>query len=88
MQWQRLRRYEADLLSRVDHTIAMSQPDETALREVAPDVPVTIIPNGVDLTAYGEFQGDPLPYDLLFTGKMDFRPNIDAVLWFDSECCP
>lgn len=88
VQWQRLRRYEADLLRRVDHTIAMSQPDEIALREVAPAAPITIIPNGVDLTAYDEFHGDPIPYDLLFTGKMDFRPNIDAVLWFGQRVLP
>lgn len=88
VQWQRLRRYEANLLSRVDHTIAMSQPDEAALRAVAPAAPMTIIPNGVDLAAYGEFHGDPIPYDLLFTGKMDFRPNIDAVLWFGQRVLP
>lgn len=88
VQWRRLWRYEADLLRRVDHTIAMSQPDETALRQVASDVPLTIIPNGVDLTAYGNFAGPPQPYDLLFTGKMDFRPNIDAVLWFGRHVWP
>ncbi len=88
VQWQRLRRYEAALLGRVDHTIAMSRPDEVALREVASHAPITIIPNGVDLAAYAEFQGDPIRHDLLFTGKMDFRPNIDAVLWFGQRVLP
>jgi sugar transferase (PEP-CTERM/EpsH1 system associated) len=88
VQWHRLRRYEADLLRRVDYTIAMSAPDEAALRDVAPDVPITIIPNGVDLTAYGHFTGQPIPYDLLFTGKMDFRPNVDAMLWFGRRVWP
>lgn len=88
VQWQRLRRYEASLLRRVDHTIAMSQPDEAALREVAPAAPITVIPNGVDLAAYGTFSGPPITHDLVFTGKMDFRPNIDAVLWFGQEVLP
>jgi sugar transferase (PEP-CTERM/EpsH1 system associated) len=88
VQWHRLRRYEADLLRRVDYTIAMSAPDEAALRQVAPDAPIIIIPNGVDLTAYGHFTGQPIPYDLLFTGKMDFRPNVDAMLWFGRRVWP
>ena len=87
VQWHRLRRYEADLLHRVDHTVAMSHPDKVALRDVAPDVPITVVPNGVDLATYGEFD-EPIYYDLLFTGKMDFRPNIDAVLWFGRYVLP
>jgi glycosyltransferase involved in cell wall biosynthesis len=88
VQWQRLRRYEADLLRRVDHTIAMSGPDEAALRAVQPAAPITIIPNGVDLAAYGQFAGPAIPFDVVFTGKMDFRPNIDAVLWFARQVLP
>jgi len=88
VQWHRLRRYEADLLHRVDHTIAMSAPDMVALRDVAPLAPSTVIPNGVDLQAYSQFKGKAIQFDLLFTGKMDFRPNIDAVLWFAQEVLP
>jgi sugar transferase (PEP-CTERM/EpsH1 system associated) len=87
-QWNRLRTYEADLLNQVDHTIAMSAPDKVALRDLMPQAPITIIPNGVDLTAYGQFKGKPLNFDLVFTGKMDFRPNIDAVLWFGQHVLP
>lgn len=88
VQWHRLRRYEADLLRRVDHTVAMSAPDEAALRNIAPDVPITIIPNGVDLAAYSHYTGQTIHYEVLFTGKMDFRPNIDAMLWFGRHVWP
>ncbi len=88
VQWHRLRRYEADLLQQVDHTIAMSAPDKVALRDVISDAPITVIPNGVDLAAYRDFKGTPIPFDLLFTGKMDFRPNIDAILWFGQYVLP
>jgi glycosyltransferase involved in cell wall biosynthesis len=27
-------------------------------------------------------------WDIVFTGKMDFRPNVDAVLWFTQEVLP
>lgn len=88
VQWHRLRRYEASLLRRVDHTIAMSAPDLVALRDVAADVPITVIPNGVDLPTYQHFSGTPVYHDILFTGKMDFRPNVDAVLWFGEQVLP
>lgn len=88
VQWHRLRRYEADLLNRVDHTVAMSAPDKVVLRDVAPHAPVTVIPNGIDWTAYHDYNGASIPYDLLFTGKMDFRPNIDAVVWFGRRVLP
>jgi sugar transferase (PEP-CTERM/EpsH1 system associated) len=88
VQWHRLRRYEASLIQRVDHTVAMSAPDKVALRDLAPDAPITVVPNGVDLTAYRQFKGTPIPHDLLFTGKMDFRPNVDAALWFGQQVLP
>ncbi len=88
MQWHRLRRYEAQLLQQVDHTVAMSAPDKVALRNVAPSAPITVVPNGVDLAAYLHYRGPSILHDLVFIGKMDFRPNIDAVLWFANEVLP
>ncbi|HMQ50893.1 MAG TPA: glycosyltransferase, partial [Anaerolineae bacterium] len=88
VQWRRLFRYEANLLTRVDHTVAMSHPDKAALRQIVPDAPITVVPNGVDLAAYTNWRGRATEYDLIFTGKMDFRPNIDAVLWFAGKVLP
>lgn len=88
IQWHRLYRYEADVMKRVDHTIAMSYPDKAALHEITPDVSITVVPNGVDLDAYRHFRGTPIHYDLIFTGKMDFRPNVDAALWFGQHVLP
>ena len=88
VQWRRLQHYEALLLKRVNHTVAMSAQDKVALRDIVYDAPITVIPNGVDLVFYEKFAGKPIYHDLLFTGKMDFRPNIDAVLWFGQEVLP
>jgi sugar transferase (PEP-CTERM/EpsH1 system associated) len=88
VQWRRLRRYEAQLLQQVDHTVAMSAPDKVALRDIAPNAPITVVPNGVDLDAYLHYRGPSIKHDLVFIGKMDFRPNIDAVLWFAHEVLP
>lgn len=88
VQWRRLVAYEANLMSRVNHTIAMSHPDKVALRQINPGASITVVPNGVDLSVYTRFRGKSIPHDLVFTGKMDFRPNIDAVLWFSQQVLP
>jgi len=91
IQWRKLRRYEAMVLRKADRVIAVSQADREALRRLAPEVPIAVIPNGVDLDYYRPQAVRPLPlgpHSLVFTGKMDFRPNVDAVLWFWREVLP
>lgn len=50
---------------------------------------IDILPNGVDLTA---FRSDNHDYDIedriIFTGNMDYFPNIDAVNYFVKEIFP
>jgi sugar transferase (PEP-CTERM/EpsH1 system associated) len=88
VQWHRLRRYETELMQRVTHTIAMSVADKAALRHICPTAPITVVPNGVDFAVYHQFARTGISYDLIFTGKMDFRPNIDAALWFGQQVLP
>jgi sugar transferase (PEP-CTERM/EpsH1 system associated) len=88
VQWHRLRQYEAALMAQADHTVVMSEPDQAALLDVLPHAKTTVIPNGVDLSAYSHFDGPLVLHDIVFTGKMDFRPNIDAVLWFGQHVLP
>jgi glycosyltransferase involved in cell wall biosynthesis len=56
-----------------------------------PDVEVTVVPNGVDVERYAAFaapEGLLPPNSLVFTGTMDYRPNVDAVLWFAQRVLP
>ena len=97
VQWQRLRRYEARVCRRADRVLAVSEADAAALHKLVPDLEVTVIPNGIDTQIYHpEISGLPTPDSqlltpnstLVFTGTMDFRPNVDAVLWFAREVLP
>ena len=91
IQWQKLRRYEAAVCQRVDRVVAVSEADKEILQKLGPGMKVTVIPNGVDTRAYDPEQTYPLvlePHSIVFTGKMDFRPNIDAVLWFCHQVLP
>lgn len=87
IQWRRLRRYEAAICQQVDRVITCSPADATALRQLLPDLQVHILPNGVDTAFFRPQVAAPVA-SLVFTGKMDFRPNVDAALWLVHDILP
>lgn len=95
IQWNKLQRYERQVCQRCDRVIAVSDADRQALLGLDPKLNITVVPNGVDLDYYAAYSRprDPQapdygPNALIFTGKMDFRPNVDAVVWFAQEVFP
>lgn len=94
VQWQKLRRYETRLGRRCDGVLAVSPDDATVLGRLAPGLPIEVVPNGVDTSYFRRGAApaldhlDPRSPALLFTGTLDFRPNIDAVTWFAREVLP
>ena len=88
VQWRRLRRYEAQICRRADHVLAVSDIDAAALRRLVPGLNITVVPNGVDTQSFVPTLPHPQTLTLVFTGTMDFRPNVDAVLWFAEKVLP
>jgi glycosyltransferase involved in cell wall biosynthesis len=90
VQWRKLMRYEARACRSVDVVVAVSGPDADALEHIVPGLSVTILPNGIEMNEYAGFNVDGFlpPNSLVFTGKMDYRPNIDAALWFAQQVLP
>jgi len=92
VQWRRLRRYEARVCRRADRVLAVSDADAAALWKLVPGLDVAVVPNGIDSWVYRPGISKPqsqIPKDeLVFTGTMDFRPNVDAVLWFARKVLP
>ncbi|GAB4531321.1 MAG: glycosyltransferase [Anaerolineae bacterium] len=88
VQWMRLKSYEANVCRRADRVVAVSEADREAILAVAPDVTITVVPNGVNLDEHISYQGPTELFDLVFTGKMDYRPNVDAALWMGREVWP
>jgi polysaccharide biosynthesis protein PslH len=84
LQWRRLAALERAVCHQVDNVIAVSEEDAAALGSLAPQAKITVIANGISLGDYSE-SSEQLNLGgaaLLFTGTMDYRPNVDAVLWF------
>lgn len=92
VQWLKLAHYERQLLRRFDDVLVVSAEDRRALLRLHRQARISIVPNGVD-TGYFKPQGVSLARDgtastIVFTGTLDFRPNIDAVLWFVQQVLP
>ncbi len=89
VQWRRLRRYERRACRSADRVLAVSEADAEALQRLVPKVEIAVIPNGIDTRAY---RPDPSAAsrdrELVFTGTMDFRPNVDAMIWFADQVLP
>ena len=90
VQVQRLSRFERWAMQTSDWTTAVSEADRVHLQELVNDanVNITAIPNCIDTEAYMHIEDTPIHFDLLFSGKMDYRPNVDAVLWFADYVWP
>ena len=90
VQWQKLRAYEAGVCRSADATVAVSEADRAALRRIVPGQAIEVVTNGIEMQEYpAERAAGPVSGQILvFTGKMDYRPNIDAVLWFGRQVLP
>ncbi len=90
VQSRRIRKFENELCQLADLVIAVSAEDAALLQSYNPKNKVPVVANGIFANEY-EKQSSELNLGnqaLVFTGKMDYRPNVDAVLWFVSQILP
>lgn len=81
--------YEKAAIARFHHVIAVSEQDRQEMLKMDPDCRITVVPTGVDTEQYRvvpSAAGDP-PI-VVFTGSMDWEPNIDAVEYFCRQIWP
>jgi sugar transferase (PEP-CTERM/EpsH1 system associated) len=88
IQWRKLQRYEAHACRRLDRIVVVSEADAKAIQRLVPALQCAVVPNGVDTDFFTPWEAEDSDITLVFTGKMDFRPNVDAVLWFAREVLP
>jgi polysaccharide biosynthesis protein PslH len=95
-QWGKLAAYERRVMRRVDAVVAVSEEDTHAMRRLAPAARFALVPNGVDTRHFSreglaEEGAAPLAFagpTLVFSGTLDYRPNVDALVWFVQEVLP
>ncbi|MFT3761952.1 MAG: glycosyltransferase family 4 protein [Pseudoxanthomonas sp.] len=88
-QHARLRGFEQAACRRADAVLACSDDDLVQLQRMAPDTPMRVVPNGVDLDENHPADRPPAhPDRLVFVGQMGWFPNRDGVDWFLREIFP
>ena len=98
---ERLLAFERHTASRAVASVFVTQPESALFRRLAGDLisPVITVENGVDAD-YFSADAIPLPagwthdrdaadnHSIVFTGAMDYKPNVDAAAWFCREVLP
>ena len=85
----KMSRYERTTLAKFGHVIAVSDHDREQMQTMDGRCRISVVPTGVDTGRYQRVpsvSGDP-PV-VVFTGSMDWEPNIDAVEYFCRDIWP
>jgi polysaccharide biosynthesis protein PslH len=95
-----LLRYERNLAKRAQKSFFVTEKESEMFRVLAPESAdlVETVGNGVDSDFFSPLKSRHSPflltteqspsYAIVFTGAMDYWPNIDAVIWFASDILP
>jgi sugar transferase (PEP-CTERM/EpsH1 system associated) len=92
---RRLLAFERQAAAAADVTLFVSGPEAELFRQAAPGIAGRIdhVSNGVDVDYFAPEHAGANPYPagtdaLVFTGMMDYWPNIDGVVWFADAIWP
>lgn len=85
-----LARYEEELARRAERSLLVSEREAQLLRPRAGGSPVEALTLGVDTGWWSrpDLQRRAEPPRLIFTGRMDYGPNVDAAVWITREVLP
>lgn len=94
-EWRLVQQLERRIARECDAAVLVSAAEAALLRSMVPDATARIvgISNGVDHCYFDPSREYEAPFDaavptFVFTGTMDYRPNVDAVTWFATEILP
>lgn len=92
---ERLLAYERAVAARVAHSFFATEQEAELFRQLAPECAARVagIRNGVDADHFAPDEALPSPFEagsvpIVFTGAMDYWPNVDAVTWFARDVLP
>src|SRR5918911_2970553 len=88
-QWRKARAYERAACRRFDCVVAVSREDAQLMQRDYGLENVADVPTGVDTLFFRPSGREKLePYNLVFTGSMDWLPNEDAIRFFTERVLP
>lgn len=88
IEYRKVMKYE-EIIKKFDLNLVCSLEDKIFLNEFHNFDRIAILPNGVDLTEFSKLTHDyNIDNRIIFTGNMDYEPNVDAVEYFVKEIFP
>jgi hypothetical protein len=88
LEYLRWIRYETEISRQFNALVAVSELEADYFKSRAPNVPTFVVPNGVDTEYFKPAHQPSKSTALLFAGRMDYAPNIDAMTWFCRKILP
>jgi sugar transferase (PEP-CTERM/EpsH1 system associated) len=88
LEARKMRALEVRLGPRFGAHIVCSSTDAERLRSIMGDVPVCVVPNGVDLDYFARARSSPVSAAVVHVGGLNWPPNLDAAEWLCDEVWP
>ncbi len=89
LEYHKLRRFEAEFARHFDRVLLISKHDLSAIEQKTPLNNIFFNPHGVDAHYFTPDTNMPrIPNSLIFTGNMNYTPNIDAAQYFCQDILP
>lgn len=85
---ERTLRFEQRSASACALCLTCSEDEAAAVRRLLGISQVKVVPNGVDTQFFTPVDQHPVQRSLVFTGTMDYEPNIDGALYFVNDILP
>src|SRR5262245_27349370 len=88
IEQRRFLAYERRIADTFSHALVCTATEQRDFERLIPGVPVSLVGNGVDLDYFRSKGVAKRPGSIVFTGVMDYFPNVDAVVWFCDKVLP
>ena len=88
LQYKKMEQFEREAFSLFTRVVAVSDQDKALIDQWAPEDQSTVVPNGVDIDYFRSSGLSQKPHSVVFTGSLDWRPNVDCMLYFLDEIWP
>ncbi|MEM9379225.1 MAG: TIGR03087 family PEP-CTERM/XrtA system glycosyltransferase [Planctomycetota bacterium] len=87
-EWKTLRSFERRVAGDALTNVFCTPLEQAIFDEQLPGFPSLVVRNGVALDHYAPEPGAAEPGHCVFTGVMDYYPNVDGCVWFAKEILP
>ncbi len=80
--------YERRIAKTFSHSVVCTLAEKRDFERLIPGCPVDVLPNGVDLEGFRSQHVPKQAGTMIFTGVMNYFPNVDGAQWFCDSVLP